>query len=233
MSTGEIDIALDTSGVAASAPRIVLFDFDGVLFCGDAFYLFIKERYATAFWRKLLALLTLPWLLLCLPFSRKLAMRTLIHVGLFGMGPQRYQLTVEAFADQLVRRPRQFYRDSLLRLRKHQAEGDKVIVVTGCERLLVSRVLAQLGLTDLDILATELKPGWSGMRVRAHNIGRRKVQRLAADGITRCRVAYSDSLQDLPMLKLADEPVVVNGTPNLCKRVEKGLARTVARVAWY
>jgi phosphatidylglycerophosphatase C len=47
------------------------------------------------------------------------------------------------------------------------------------------------------------------------------------------RVAYGDSMFDVAMLKQAHEPVLVNGTPKLCKRVEKALGRTVTRVAWY
>jgi phosphatidylglycerophosphatase C len=35
------------------------------------------------------------------------------------------------------------------------------------------------------------------------------------------------------MLKAAAEPVLVNGTPKLCKRIEQALGRSVERVAWY
>lgn len=221
------------TGSDADASRTVLFDFDGVLFQGDAFELFIRHRYASLPIYKVLAALTTPWWLLCGIFSRTWAARALVHVALCGLGVQRYQAAVEAFADQIVRRPRQFYRDGLNVLRRHLAEGDEVIVVTGCERILVTRLLHQLGLPDLRIVASQLKPGVFGMRVHIHNVGRRKVQNLAAKGVKRWRVAYSDSFQDMPMLKQADEAVLVNGTPKLCKRVEKALGRSVTRVAWY
>ena len=220
------------AGGDASASRTVLFDFDGVLFQGDAFELFIRHRYGSPAHR-LLAVLTMPWWLLCGVFSRRLAARALTHVALCGLSAQRYQSAAEAFADQLVRRPRQFYRDGLNVLRRHLTEGDEVIVVTGCERILVTRLLTQLGLTDLPIFASQLKPGPFGMRVHVHNVDRRKVQNLAAKGVQSWRLAYSDSFQDLPMLKQAGEAVLVNGTPKLCKRVEKALGRAVTRVAWY
>jgi phosphatidylglycerophosphatase C len=35
------------------------------------------------------------------------------------------------------------------------------------------------------------------------------------------------------MLKPAAEAVLVNGTPRLCKKMEKALGRAVTRVAWY
>ena len=64
-------------------------------------------------------------------------------------------------------------------LRRHQAAGDRVIVVTGCEHALVSGILQQLGLANLEVLASQLRRGWLGMRPRWHNVGRRKVEKLA------------------------------------------------------
>jgi phosphatidylglycerophosphatase C len=232
MSTGDSTQAPAQAGDDAGASRTVLFDFDGVLFQDDAFELFIRHRYDSPV-HKLLAVLTAPWWLLCGVFSRRLAARALTHVALCGLGAERYQFAAEAFADQLVRRPRQFYRDGLNALRRHLEEGDEVIVVTGCERILVTRLLSQLGLPELAVVASQLKPGLFGMRVHVHNVGRRKVQNLAAKGVESWRLAYSDSFQDMPMLKQAGEAVLVNGTPKLCKRVEKALGRSVTRVAWY
>jgi phosphatidylglycerophosphatase C len=117
-------------------------------------------------------------------------------------------------------------------LRRHQAAGDRVIVVTGCEHTLVSGILRELGLTGLEVLASQLRTGRLGMRPAWHNVGRRKVQSLARHGVTAWQVAYGDSMYDVAMLKPADEAVLVNGTPKLCKKVEKALGRTIRRVDW-
>lgn len=217
----------------ATSPLVVLFDFDGVLIHGDAFYLFMRERYRRSPWRWLLALLSAPLLLLQLPFSRRLPMRMLVRIALLGLGERRYQAAATAFAASLARRSRQFCRDGLQALRRHQVQGDRVIVVTGCEHTLVSGILQQLGLTDLEILASQLRPGWLGMRPLRHNVGRRKVQTLAQHGVTAWQVAYGDSMFDVAMLKPAAEAVLVNGTPALCKKVEKALGRAITRVEWF
>ena len=227
---------LATAGEQDVAPRVVLFDFDGVLFQGDSFRMFITERYARMPLRKLLAFANLPWMLVVWPISWRAVVRSLVHIGLLGVGERRYAAEAQAFAAALVRRPRQFYRDGLQVLRRHQAAGDRVIVVTGCERTVARGILDQLGLEGLEgleLLASEFKPGPFGMRVKFHNVGRRKLERLAAHGVKEWQLAYSDSLADIPMLKGAGEAVLVNGTPKVCKRLEKVLGRSVTRVEWF
>jgi phosphatidylglycerophosphatase C len=233
MSTGEISAMPEAAEAAVPVSRTVLFDFDGVLIHGDAFYLFMRHQYQRSLLRKLAAVLALPWVALMSPFSRKLALRSLVHVGLLGLNEHRYKAVAEAFGASLVRKPKQFCRDGLNALRRHQADGDRVIVVTGCEHVLVSHILSQLGLADVQVLASQLRPGLLGMRVKVHNVGRRKPVQLAAAGVGEWHVAYSDSVVDAPMLKPAAEAVLVNGTPKLCKKLEKALGRTITRVDWF
>ncbi|TAN06222.1 MAG: haloacid dehalogenase-like hydrolase [Rhodanobacteraceae bacterium] len=219
-------------GVSEASRHVVLFDFDGVLIHDDTFWMFIRDRYARAWWRKALVLLASPWLLLVLPFSWRRVLRTVVRIGLLGLGEARYRESARAFADTLVHRPRQFIRAGVRSVRRHLADGDRVLIVTGCEDTLVRAVLDGLGVTEVEILASRLRGGRTGMRWEWHNIGRRKVELLAGHGVEAWRVAYSDSYQDLPMLALAAEPVLVNANQKLCKRVEKALGRSVTRVGW-
>lgn len=118
-------------------------------------------------------------------------------------------------------------------MRRHQAAGDRVIVVTGCESTLVGSILVELGLSGLEVVASQLRPSWLGMRVARHNVGKRKLQALAERGIHTWRLAYTDSSHDIPMLKPAAEAVLVNGTPKLCMTIEKALGRSITRVDWF
>ena len=220
-------------GSVETARRVVLFDFDGVLIRGDTFAMFMRDRYARTRWRKGLVLLLSPWFLLVLPFSRRRVLRSLVHLGLLGLDEARYRDLAQAFAVGLVRQPGHFCREGLSVLRRHQAAGDRIVIVTGCEESLVRGVLAELGITNVEVFASRLRPGRLGMRSDWHNIGRRKVELLARHGIEAWQVAYSDSSQDLPMLALAAEAVLVNATPKLCKRVEKALGRSVTRAEWF
>lgn len=223
--------ARDTSRTAPQP--VVLFDFDGVLLHADAFHLFVRQRYMRAPWRALLVLACLPVLLVQLPVSRLAAGRLLSRIALLGIRECRFQALTNAFAAQLVRLSRSCCGDGLRALRRHQARGERVLVVTGCEYRLTRAIFRELGLPDLDVLATQWVDAWFGMRLTWHNVGEHKVQLLAQHGLTAWQVAYSDSLHDSPMLGLAAEPVLVNGTPALCKKLEKTLGRPVTRVAWH
>lgn len=219
-------------GVASGTPRVVLFDFDGVLIRGDTFAMFVRDRYARARWRKALVLLLSPCLLLVLPFARRGVLRALVRLGLLGLDEAAYQTAVQEFAAALVRQPGHFCREGLRVLRQHQAAGDHIVIVTGCEEWLVRSVLGELGVANVRVLASRLRAGRFGMRPDWHNVGQRKVELLARHGIEAWQIAYGDSNHDLPMLALAAEAVLVNATPKLCKRVEKALGRTVTRAEW-
>ena len=84
-----------------------------------------------------------------------------------------------------------------------------------------------------ELVASRLKPGWFGLRSDVHCFGVRKPRELASHGYTPpWAVAYTDSAADAPMLREADDAVLVNGTPQTCRALERALGRSVRRVEW-
>jgi phosphatidylglycerophosphatase C len=225
---------VDEAASPDAGPRTVLFDFDGVVLRGDAFETFVRMRLARAPWRKLLGLaLSLP-LLPTVPFTRRWVVKVFVASSLIGLSEDAYRELARAHGEMLVRQPRRFHREALARLRRHLADGDRVLVVTGCEEHLVRTIFAELGLDGLPILASKLRRGTLGMRVQLHNVGTRKIASLKAAGVEPpWAVAYGDSHWDLPMLREAGEAVLVNATPKWCKQVERALGRSVTRVHWH
>lgn len=213
--------------------RTILFDFDGVIMRGDAFAEFVRARLRRARWRLVPGLLLALPLLPTLPFTRKWVIRAFVFAVLCGLSGKAYRQLACDFGYELACQPRRFHREALTRLRGHLADGDRVMIVTGCEETLVCSIFDTLGLKGLPILASGLRSGWLGMRVQLHNIGSHKLQSLKEAGIEPpWAVAYSDSVHDLPMLRGAHEAVLVNATPKRCKHVEQALGRSVSRVHW-
>lgn len=234
-----MDASLESAvppGTAEGRQRLVLFDFDGVLMRGDAYTRFVRSRLRRSWWRLSIALVAVP-LLLPLTGIRSLRMPVagvFVRIGLLGVGAARYREMARAFAAELVQRPRIFIRDGIAAMRRHVVDGDRVVIVTGCEETLARAIFEAIGLHDLEIIASRLREGRLGMRKDVHNIGARKPVQIAAHGLAETwDIAYSDSSRDIPMLRAAREAVLVNAGPQTVKRVEAALGRTVRRVDWF
>jgi len=220
---------------AVPEPRIVLFDFDGVLIRGDSFAAFMRARYRQAPWRLCLAM---PLALLASPLAlsrrgRWRIVRLLVRVNLLGLDEARYRSLAAAFAREHAERPRIFLRDGITALRRHLTNGDRVIVVTGCEQHVARGLFEAIGLDGFELVASRVEPGWFGLRTAVHCFGPRKPRELAAYGIASpWAVAYTDSPADAPMLREAQDAVLVNATPKACRALERALGRSVRRVEW-
>ncbi|MGB0132550.1 HAD family hydrolase, partial [Dokdonella sp.] len=93
---------------AEQGPRVVLFDFDGVLMRGDAFSRFVRARLRGSWWRLLIALAVMP-LLLPLYAIRSLRMPILslfVRISLLGISPSRFDQLTREFAREIVGLPR-------------------------------------------------------------------------------------------------------------------------------
>ncbi|NII09761.1 haloacid dehalogenase-like hydrolase [Oleiagrimonas sp. C23AA] len=224
----------EPAATETTAARLVLFDFDGVILRGDAFTLLVREQLRRGRWRYLPALaMALPSAPL-LPFTRRPLRHGVVRAALMGLGEARYKALARRFGQRLARQPGRFHRDALTALRRHLAAGDRVVVVTGCETELVRAIFDELGLPDLPLVASRLKRGWVGMRMACHNVGAEKLRQLLAHELgERWDIAYSDSLKDLPMLRAADSPVLVNASPRLQKRATAALGREPRFVDWW
>lgn len=220
-------------GEDAPARPVVLFGLDDVLVHGEPMHAFVRQRLRAAAWRWPVILACLPWLLVRALMSRARLRATLGRLALLGVHEARFQALVDDFAAGLVRRSRSCSRDGLRALRHCMAEGQRVVVVTACEQRLAQAIFRELGLFEVEVLASAWCDGWSGMRMAQANRGREKVRLLARHGLQDCLAVYSASLLDVPMWRLAKEAVLVNGTPARCRKLEQALGRAVTRVAWY
>jgi phosphatidylglycerophosphatase C len=209
----------------------VLFDFDGVLIRGDSFSSFVKKRLGSSAARFALAVPMMAFLLM--KPTRRFAARHCVRVALLGLDTKTYENAIDAFAEQLHARDGHVIAQGVTRARQHIAAGDRVIVVTGCERELARRLLDRMNLREVELVASRLGDARFGLHPEMHNYGAEKVRQLEAIGVVpRWQRAYSDSIADVPMLLQADEPVLVNASDDLRARVTRALGRDVANETW-
>jgi len=211
----------------APAP-VVLFDFDGVLYRGDSFTALMRAHLRRQWWRIVLAL---PLLLVAAPFAllrrtRRRALRFVVHLALLGVSEQRYRQMAQEFGRSLGADAARFIEGGLAAIKRHAESGARVVVVSGCEETLLRAILDELGLRDIELIASRFVTGRFGMRVGVHTFGPEKVRQLAQRGIhPPWDVAYTDSSTDAAMLIAARSSVLVNAKPATRRRLVERLGR--------
>jgi phosphatidylglycerophosphatase C len=160
-----------------------------------------------------------------------LGARVFRRIAFLGLGGPELRDRLESFGRALAADPRKAKPRAVAALRAHLAAGDRVIVATGSEEKLVRAVLAGLGLADVELIASqiELEPV---VRIRRHCYGAAKCVALADAGHARWDVAYSDSLADLPLLRAADRPVLVDAKSEMVAEATRLLGRAPEVVDW-
>jgi phosphatidylglycerophosphatase C len=224
-----------SANITGTPSRIVLFDFDGVLVRGDSFTLFLRDRYARAWWRGLLLLPLLPALALLATTrrGRRAAARFIVVWALCGVDVSLYRTLAETFGQALARDSREFSRAALAALNAHRHAGDRVLVVTACEEMLARAILDELGLDAVELVGSRLAPSRFGMRIALHNRGIEKANQLRLRGVRPpWDIAYSASLDDLPMLAAARAAVLVNPDRATLAAVSARLRRRLSVVEW-
>ncbi len=108
-------------------------------------------------------------------------------------------------------------------VQRHQRHGDRVVLTTATNRFLTTPTADHLGITDVIATEPELVDGFfSGASTGVLNMREGKVTRLHAwladQGLQLAQfdcTAYSDSINDLPLLEAADHAVVVHADTRL------------------
>lgn len=221
--------SLDPPASAAQSRAVTLFDFDGVLVRSDCLAAFVFGRMLRSPWRLGLALLASPCVLAVSALSCQRAWHLLIRIALLGLDEAGYAAALPVFA---ARHARLAVPPGVAALRSHLADGDRVIIVTGCEARLARATLHAMGISGVEVLGSSLRSARFGLAMDWHNIRARKVALLHQHSLSAWQTAYSDSGKDVPMLAQADCPVLVNAGRRLAARAQTALPRTPRLVTW-
>jgi phosphatidylglycerophosphatase C len=213
---------------------LAVFDLDGTLLDGDSTALWLWERVRRSPLRALAALAVFPIAapMVALPRTRRAGASILLWIATVGLCELALRELCALFGQRFRRGDSAlaWRAGGMAALTEHLRAGDRVVVVTAASALLAQVLIEPLG-HPIDILATSLKPRAGGWVADIHCRNQRKCQALAEAGHgARWAYAYTDSLDDLPLLRGAERPVIVKGG----KAAERRLFRaglTQARAA--
>jgi phosphatidylglycerophosphatase C len=222
--------------VSKNVITLAVFDLDGTLLDGDSTALWLWERVRRSPLRAFatLAIAPIAGPMVALPRTRRAGASILLWIATVGLSERAIRESCERFAEQfraganaLAWRP-----GGLMALKEHLDNGDRVIVVTAAPAVLAQALVGPLG-HPIEVLGTSLKQRGGGWVADIHCRNQRKCQALAEAGHgARWAYAYTDSLDDLPLLRGAEKPVIVKGGKAAERRLSRaGLANGRA-AAW-
>lgn len=201
----------------AEAP-LVVFDFDHTLYDGDSGGHLVKwliKRNPLRMLAALAATVVLGPMVAFLP-TRRRGISGYIWIGTFGLHGRR---SFDALIDQYVATHLEEVQGRLLPqaldvFRDHRATGDRVVVATGAPPELARAILSFVAHEDVPVIGTAVGPRLGAVVATRHCHSEEKMRMLRERGYGDIAVAYSDSSADLPLLKAAHAPVVVNPKPS-------------------
>lgn len=194
---------------------LVVFDFDHTLYDGDSGGHLFAWMIRRAWWRRLLALLIAPVFAPMIAFvpTRRVGISGFVWAGSVGLHRRR---DLDALIDRYVLLHTETIRRRLLPvalevLHRHREQGDRVVVATGAPPELARAILAFVAHEDLPVVGTLVGPRLGAVVAVRHCHAQMKMTMLREAGFTApVTLAYSDSVADLPLLRSAARPVVVN-----------------------
>ena len=205
-----------------AAPRedaaLVVFDFDHTLYDGDSgshLFAWLIRRSA---WRTALALLLAPVFAPMVAFlpTRRVGISAFVWAGTVGLHRVRdLDALIDAYVDGHVEEIKaRLLPIALEVLHRHRAQGDRVVVATGAPPELARAILAFVAHEDVPVTGTVVGQRMGAVVAVRHCHHEQKMRMLREQGLGDIAIAYSDSSADLPLLRAAHSPVVVNPKPD-------------------
>jgi phosphatidylglycerophosphatase C len=203
----------DAPDARPGAP-LVVFDFDHTLYDGDSGGDLVQWLLRRNPLRAFAAILASPLLLPLIAFlpTRRTGISGYLWLGTFGLHDYR---DLNALIHRYVASREAALRRALLPialgvLDRHRDAGDRVVIATGAPPALAQAILAFVAREDVPVVGSHEAPRWGGLVTVDHCHNENKLRCLARHGYGDIAIAYSDSSADLPLLKAAARPVVVN-----------------------
>ncbi|SHN19163.1 HAD-superfamily subfamily IB hydrolase, TIGR01490 [Pseudomonas asturiensis] len=200
---------------------LAIFDLDDTLIHGDSASLWSREMVRLG-WVEDEAFLSLDQELMNAYSQGKLAMEEYMAFSLTPMAGRTVEDVAEAVAHfiEAVIEPL-VYHEARQTIARHKAAGDRLLVISATGFHIVSPVAAHLGIDEVLAIDLDVQEGqFTGLTEGILTYREGKVLRLkewlrVQDEILEGAFFYSDSRNDLPLLKRVDNPIAVNPDPTL------------------
>lgn len=215
---------------------LAVFDLDGTLLDGDSTALWLWGRVRRSVSRLLATLMVAPVAIpmVVAPRTRRAGASILLWIATAGLCERKLRESCAEFAEHFQAKavPLRWRGPGMATLDQHLAQGDEVVVVTAAPTVLAQALIGPLD-KPIVVLGTSLKRRAGGWVADLHCRNQRKCQALAEAGHgKRWAYAYTDSLDDLPLLRGADAPMIVGRGKAAHRRLSRARLPNCRAEAW-
>ncbi len=215
---------------------LAVFDLDGTLLDGDSTAVWLWGRVRRSVPRMLATVLVAPVAIpmVIAPRTRRAGASILLWIATAGLGERELRQSCADFAARFQDKslPLHWRGPGMATLDGHLAHGDEVVVVTAAPTVLAQALISPLD-RPIIVLGTSLKRRAGGWVADVHCRNQRKCQALAEAGHgRRWAYAYTDSLDDLPLLRGADAPMIVGCGKAAKRRLDRARLPNCRASAW-
>ncbi len=219
-----------------SGRTVVVFDFDLTLTRWETASRFFKGLLRRQPWRITGVVLALPVLapLWALPHTRRMPVRFAVWMATFGRSREALARLAVAHADEVFAGPAPvFLPEGVKHVRQHLADGDQVVIATGCWEPLARALLEREGLQHVPLVASTLRPCLGGWVSENHCIGENKIPMLTERGYPPpWRIAYTDHRADLPLLRNSEQWYLISPEVKCLRVIEQAMAAKAEILSW-
>lgn len=223
--------------VTAPDADLVVFDFDNTLVRGDSGGALIAWLIRRSPWRLVLgvlASLVLGPMVAMLP-TRRVGISGYVWIATVGLrGRRDFDTLIDAYVlrnDAALRA--RVLPQAVAVLHAHREAGDRVVIATGAPPELARAILAFVAHEDVPVVGTEVGRRFGAVIAKRHCHAANKLVMLREAGFTGPIVrAYTDSTADMPLLRAAKHPVVVNPKPGARDTFREALGKDVDMRDW-
>lgn len=215
---------------------ISVFDFDGTVVSKDSAIEFFKWIFRGSVIRRVLFYSLMPlWILLALSKTTRIYGFSIIsYIATACQNRNLFRLRAEFVDYYLYNSGVVVFNGALEKIKMHQEQGDRIVIISGCPRWLLSGITKKLNLSKIELIGSEFRLAQKGLMFREHCYGSNKIKMAKERGLNpeRWEYGYSDSTADIHWLKHCKLIHVINPTPGKLKKFKKLINKEIRVLNW-
>jgi phosphatidylglycerophosphatase C len=223
-------------GASMKQDSISVFDFDGTIASKDSAMEFFKWIFKGSITRSLIFYFLMPLLLLLTltKTTRIYSFSIISYIATACQSRNLFRLRAEFVDYYLHDSGAVVFKGALEKIKLHQKQGDKIVIISGCPVWLLSGITKKLNLHNIRLIGSKLRFAQKGLLFKEHCYASNKIKMAKERGLNpeTWNYGYSDSPADIHWLKNCKRIHVINPSPGKLKKFKNAINKEFTVLNW-